>query len=291
MAKEKTNFNIEGLLDGAKEVTDKIGTTLLDTIVPGGDEASKNNRLLQMALILNENRRPGVAPATKYLEALNVGQGSGDIDAAIKQLRYQKLLKDVQGDNGGVPAVRRPITDDIIDKDQLAEYAFGPADALMYGVGGVGRIFDIDLFSDQSKARANLSALNKEILRTAASEVSGRPSVYYLQLSADEIPTPAGLTSDISEMRKYEALLNRFEGQLTKNIDLLKVAENQGDKARISKVSRAIADQDYIVRRLRGVVRALQDETGQGVEYDTNFDMSTTEQDSVTLDDFLKDDF
>ena len=129
------------------------------------------------------------------------------------------------------------------------------------------------------------------LTRTAASEVSGRPSVYYLQLSADEIPSPSGATSDIQEMRKYEALLGRFEGQITKNKGLLEIAKNRNDKARISKVSRAIADQEYIIARLRNIVGTLQDETGQGTEYRSDFDMTTDSVDTATIDDFMKEDY
>jgi len=281
----------ESLLDKGLDFTDKLGKGILDTFVPGGDNTSKNLRLIKMALILNENRNPGVAPATQYLKALDAGQTFGpDLDQQLKALRLQKLKNELDP-QGNVPIPKREYTDELIEKDKLAEYGFGPVDALGYGVGGIGRMFDIDLFSNQSKARANLSAFNKEILRTAASEVSGRPSVYYLQLSAEEKPSPETFTSDITEMRKYEALLGRFEGQITKNRGLLDVAKSQGDKARISKVSRAIADQEYIIARLRNIVGTLQDETGQGTEYRSDFDMTTDSVDTATIDDFMKEDY
>ena len=281
----------ESLLDKGLDFTDKLGKGILDTFVPGGDNTSKNLRLIKMALILNENRNPGVAPATQYLKALDAGQTFGpDLDQQLKALKLQKLKNDLDP-QGNVPIPKREYTDELIEKDKLAEYGFGPVDALGYAVGGIGRMFDIDLFSNQSKARANLSAFNKEILRTAASEVSGRPSVYYLQLSAEEIPSPETFTSDITEMRKYEALLGRFEGQITKNRGLLDVAKSQGDKARISKVSRAIADQEYIIARLRNIVGTLQDETGQGTEYRSDFDMTTDSVDTATIDDFMKEDY
>lgn len=290
MAKKKTPVKEESILDKGLDFTGKLGQGILDTFVPGGDQASKNLRLIKMALVLNKNRPKGVSPAAQYLEALNVGMPGNDLDNQLKQLRVQKMRNEL-GPHGIIEQPFRKYPDELVDKDRLAEYAFGPYDATMDFVGGLGRLGDFDWFSNQNKAVTNLKAFNREILRTAASEVSGRPSVYYLQLSKEEIPEPAGLTSDLQEMRKYEALLGRFEGQLTKNIGLLDVAKSQGDKARISKVSKAIADQDYIIRRLRNIVNALQDETKQGTGYRSDFDMTTDSVDSATIDDFLKDDF
>ena len=281
----------ESILDKGLDFTDKLGRGILDTFVPGGNDASKNLRLIKMALVLNENRNPGVAPATQYLKALETGQTFGpDLDQQLKALKVQKMKNDLDPE-GDAPLPVRKYTDDLIEKDKLAEYAFGPYDAAANAVGGIGRLGNFDWFSNQNKSIANLNAFNRDILRTAASEVSGRPSVYYLQLSKEEIPEPSGTTSNIQEMRKYQALLGRFEGQITKNKGLLEIAKNRNDKARISKASRAIADQEYIIARLRNIVGTLEDETGQGTEYRSDFDMTTDSVDTATVDDFLKEDY
>ena len=97
----------ESLLDKGLDFTDKLGKGILDTFVPGGDNTSKNLRLIKMALILNENRNPGVAPATQYLKALDAGQTFGpDLDQQLKALKLQKLKNELDP-QGNVPIPER----------------------------------------------------------------------------------------------------------------------------------------------------------------------------------------
>ena len=290
MAKKKTPVKEESILDKGLDFTGKLGQGILDTFVPGGDQASKNLRLIKMALVLNKNRPKGVSPAAQYLEALNVGMPGNDLDTQLKQLRVQKMKGEIAAESE-VPGVKRVYTDEFKAKDKLSEYAFGTYDDIVGGIGGLGRIGRFDWFENQNKAKTNLDAFGKELLRIAAASVTGRPSVYYMQLSKEEIPQISEWTTDIQAMRKYEALLGRYEGQLTKNIGLLKVAKQQGDRVRISKASRAISDHKYIIERLQNITRSLQDELGMGAEYRTDFDRPTDSVDSVTIEDFQRDDY
>jgi len=120
----------------------------------------------------------------------------------------------------------------------------------------------------------NIEGLNRDLLKGAASEVTGRPSVYYLELSRDELPEPGFASTDADALRKYETLQERFRGQLSKNKQALKSAESRGDNTKIYKIQQAIADQEYFVNRLDGVTSSLRESLGKGPTVETDFSVT-----------------
>lgn len=262
------------LLDTIEDVSSTVGNSLLDTFVPGGNEASKNLRLIKMALKLNENRAPGEAPATKYLEAIEAGQLDNDLDAQMKKLQYQKLYKELNPEILTDEEVKRPYTKDEKANDEYASQAFGVFNQVANLFGAVGRSIpgDPDFAPQTNKGKTSLRGLNVELLRGAAEEVSGRPSVYYLQLSKDEIPQIDEIfETDINAQRMYETIRDKFVGKIARNDALLKVAIREGKSDKIIKIQKANANQKYYKERLDNIILQMNKTTGinkSGVQTD-----------------------
>ena len=252
--------------------------------------------ILRGSLELLKPRQPGENIASQLGRGLDAvtqfGQSlTPDLDQQIKALELEQMRK--QMDMSQEP-IKRPVTDRNVEADDLSTQAFGFGDTLANYLGGASRLFGFDAFQETNIAVTNIQGFNRDLLKGSASEVTGRPSVYYLQLSESELPTPSGpltegFTTEANALRKYETLQGRFEGQVAKNRKLLEQAIARGDNTKIYKIQAAIADQQYYVDRLRGITAALARGIGQGPTTSTNFDRTrrTNETTEEMLDKFM----
>ena len=228
----------------------------------------------------------GLQAATQFSQSL-----TPDLDQQIKALELEQMRKQM---NMSEEPIERPVTDRNVLADDLSTQAFGFGDTLANYLGGASRLFGFDAFQETNVAVTNIQGFNRDLLKGSASEVTGRPSVYYLQLSESELPTPSGsltegFTTEANALRKYETLQGRFEGQVAKNRKLLEQAIARGDDTKIYKIQAAIADQQYYVDRLKGITSALEKGIGQGPTTSTNFDRTkrTNETTQEMLDKFM----
>jgi hypothetical protein len=267
-------------------------------VIPGATGTPSNKQIIDAAILrtsleLLKPRQPGenfasqlgrgITAATEFGESI-----APDLDQQIKALELEKLRKEVEGRD---EPIERTVTDRNIERDALADQAFGFGDYTTEVLGGVGRFFGQDITPETTMAIRNIQGLNRDLLKGAASEVSGRPSVYYLELSRDELPEPGFTSTDADALRKYETLQERYRGQLDKNRQALESAKRRGDNSKIFKIEQAIADQKYFVERLDGVTRSLRDDLGYGPKIQSDFTTTTPIEnqdiDSV-LDDFQR---
>lgn len=267
-------------------------------VIPGATGTPSNKQIIDAAILrtsleLLKPRQPGenfasqlgrgITAATEFGESI-----APDLDQQIKALELEKLRKEVEGRD---EPIERTVTDRNIERDALADQAFGFGDYTTEVLGGVGRFFGQDITPETTMAIRNIEGLNRDLLKGAASEVSGRPSVYYLELSRDELPEPGFTSTDADALRKYETLQERYRGQLDKNRQALESAKRRGDNSKIFKIEQAIADQKYFVDRLEGVTRSLRDDLGYGPKIQSDFTTTTPIEnqdiDSV-LDDFQR---
>ena len=208
----------------------------------------------------------GLSAASQFGESMRP-----DLDQQMKALQVEQLRRELQGKE---EVIERPVTDRNLERDALADQAFGFGDAATEAIGGIGRFFGADPTPETTMAIRNIEGLNRDLLKGAASEVTGRPSVYYLELSRDELPEPGFASTDADALRKYETLQERFRGQLSKNKQALKSAESRGDNTKIYKIQQAIADQEYFVNRLDGVTSSLRESLGKGPTVETDFSVT-----------------
>ena len=267
-------------------------------VIPGATGTPSNKQIIDAAILrtsleLLKPRQPGenfasqlgrgITAATEFGESI-----APDLDQQIKALELEKLRKEVEGRD---EPIERTVTDRNIERDALADQAFGFGDYTTEVLGGVGRFFGQDITPETTMAIRNIEGLNRDLLKGAASEVSGRPSVYYLELSRDELPEPGFTSTDADALRKYETLQERYRGQLDKNRQALESAKRRGDNSKIFKIEQAIADQKYFVDRLEGVTRSLRKDLGYGPKIQSDFTTTTPIEnqdiDSV-LDDFQR---
>tara|TARA_R100001163_G_C5034694_1_gene174160 strand:- start:271 stop:1140 length:870 start_codon:yes stop_codon:yes gene_type:complete len=267
-------------------------------VIPGATGTPSNKQIIDAAILrtsleLLKPRQPsenfasqlgrGITAATEFGESI-----APDLDQQIKALELEKLRKEVEGRD---EPIERTVTDRNIERDALADQAFGFGDYTTEVLGGVGRFFGQDITPETTMAIRNIQGLNRDLLKGAASEVSGRPSVYYLELSRDELPEPGFTSTDADALRKYETLQERYRGQLDKNIQALESAKRRGDNSKIFKIEQAIADQKYYVDRLEGVTRSLREDLGYGPKIQSDFTttkpIENQDIDSV-LDDFQR---
>lgn len=228
----------------------------------------------------------GITAATQFSQSL-----TPDLDQQIKALELEQMRKQM---NMSEEPIERPVTDRNVLADDLSTQAFGFGDTLANYLGGASRLFGFDAFQETNVAVTNIQGFNRDLLKGSASEVTGRPSVYYLQLSESELPTPSGsltegFTTEANALRKYQTLQGRFEGQVAKNRKLLEQAIARGDDTKIYKIQAAIADQQYYVDRLKGITSALEKGIGQGPTTSTDFDTTrrTNETTQEMLDKFM----
>ena len=282
--------------DNKKEEVGGFKGLLGNLMIPSSAGNFSNKDLINAAILrgsleLLKPKQPGENLASQLGRGLSAASQFGeslspDLDQQIKQLKLEKLKKEVEGTE---EPIERVVTERNIERDQLADQAFGFGDYVTDALGGIGRFFGFDPTPETTMAMRNITGLNRDLLKGSASEVSGRPSVYYLQLSEDELPKPGPTSTDADALRKYETLQERYRGQLAKNENLLKSAISRGDQSKIFKIQSAIADQQYFVERLEGVTRSLRDSLGQGPTVETDF---TTTKPIEGLDpDSLLDDF
>jgi hypothetical protein len=267
-------------------------------VIPGATGTPSNKQIIDAAILrtsleLLKPRQPGenfasqlgrgITAATEFGESI-----APDLDQQIKALELEKLRKEVEGRD---EPIERTVTDRNIERDALADQAFGFGDYTTEVLGGVGRFFGQDITPETTMAIRNIQGLNRDLLKGAASEVSGRPSVYYLELSRDELPEPGFTSTDADALRKYETLQERYRGQLDKNRQALESAKRRGDNSKIFKIEQAIADQKYYVDRLEGVTRSLREDLGYGPKIQSDFTttkpIENQDIDSV-LDDFQR---
>jgi hypothetical protein len=267
-------------------------------VIPGATGTPSNKQIIDAAILrtsleLLKPRQPGenfasqlgrgITAATEFGESI-----APDLDQQIKALELEKLRKEVEGRD---EPIERTVTDRNIERDALADQAFGFGDYTTEVLGGVGRFFGQDITPETTMAIRNIQGLNRDLLKGAASEVSGRPSVYYLELSRDELPEPGFTSTDADALRKYETLQERYRGQLDKNRQALESAKRRGDNSKIFKIEQAIADQKYYVDRLEGVTRSLREGLGYGPKIQSDFTttkpIENQDIDSV-LDDFQR---
>ncbi len=208
----------------------------------------------------------GLSAASQFSESMRP-----NLDQQMKALQVEQLRRELQGKE---EVIERPVTDRNLERDALADQAFGFGDAATETIGGIGRFFGADPTPETTMAIRNIEGLNRDLLKGAASEVTGRPSVYYLELSRDELPEPGFASTDADALRKYETLQERFRGQLSKNKQALKSAESRGDNTKIYKIQQAIADQEYFVNRLDGVTSSLRESLGKGPTVETDFSVT-----------------
>ena len=245
------------------------------------NEQVTNKQLIDAAILrgsleLLKSRQAGENFASQFGRGLSAASQFGEsmrpnLDQQMKALQVEQLRRQLQGKE---EVIERPVTDRNLDRDALADQAFGFGDAAIEAIGGIGRFFGADPTPKTTMAIRNIEGLNRDLLKGAASEVTGRPSVYYLELSRDELPEPGFASTDADALRKYETLQERFRGQLSKNKQALKSAESRGDNAKIYKIQQAIADQEYFVNRLDGVTRSLRESLGQGPTVETDFSVT-----------------
>tara|TARA_R100000664_G_scaffold10549_1_gene17406 strand:+ start:252 stop:1133 length:882 start_codon:yes stop_codon:yes gene_type:complete len=231
----------------------------------------------------------GITAATQFSQSL-----TPDLDQQIKALELQQMRKQM---NMSEEPIERPVTDRNVLADDLSTQAFGFGDTLANYLGGLSRLFGgviPEVFPETNIAVTNIQGFNRDLLKGSASEVTGRPSVYYLQLSESELPTPSGslvdgFTTEANALRKYETLQGRFESQVAKNKKLLEQAIARGENTKIYKIQAAIADQQYYVDRLKGITSALAKGIGQGPTTSTDFDTTrrTNETTQEMLDKFM----
>jgi len=284
-----------GILNDEEKLTGFRGL-LGNLVLPGLSGQPTNKQLIDAAILrgsleLAKPRQPGENFASQIGRSLQAGTQfidslKPDLDQQIKQLEFEQLRKQVEGQE---EPTKRTVTERNLERDALADQAFGFGDYTTEVLGGVGRFFGQDITPETTMSIRNIEGLNRDLLKGAASEVSGRPSVYYLQLSRDELPEPGFTSTDADALRKYETLQERYRGQLAKNRQALENAKIRGDSSKIFKIESAIADQQYFVERLEGVTDSLRKDLGQGPTVETDFSTTTPVQnlDDKELDNIL----
>lgn len=272
-----------GILDNNEKEPELEGFRGLlgNLIVPGLGATPTRKQLIDAAILrgsleLLKPKQPGQSTANVFANALTAAGETAksfqpDLDQQMKALEVEQLRRELEGKE---EVIERPVTDRNLDRDALADQAFGFGDAATEAIGGIGRFFGADPTPETTMAIRNIEGLNRDLLKGAASEVTGRPSVYYLELSRDELPEPGFTSTDADALRKYETLQERFRGQLSKNKQALKSAESRGDNTKIYKIQQAIADQEYFVNRLDNVTRSLRESLGQGPTVETDFSVT-----------------
>ena len=272
-----------GILDNNEKEPELEGFRGLlgNLIVPGLGGTPTRKQLIDAAILrgsleLLKPKQPGQSTANVFANALTAAGETAksfqpDLDQQMKALQVEQLRRELEGSE---EVIERPVTDRNLERDALADQAFGFGDAATETIGGIGRFFSADPTPETTMAIRNIEGLNRDLLKGAASEVTGRPSVYYLELSRDELPEPGFTSTDADALRKYETLQERFRGQLSKNKKALKSAKSRGDNTKIYKIQQAIADQEYFVNRLDGVTRSLRESLGQGPTVETDFSVT-----------------
>jgi hypothetical protein len=284
-----------GILNDEEKLTGFRGL-LGNLVLPGLSAQPTNKQLIDAAILrgsleLLKPRQAGENFASQIGRSLQSGRQfidslKPDLDQQIKQLEFEQLRKQVEGQE---EPIERTVTERNLERDALADQAFGFGDYATEVLGMGGRFFGADPTPETTMAIRNIEGLNRDLLKGAASEVTGRPSVYYLELSRDELPEPGFTSTDADALRKYETLQERYRGQLAKNRQALENAKIRGDSSKIFKIETAIADQQYFVERLEGVTNSLRKNLGQGPTVETNFSTTTPVQnlDDKELDNIL----
>lgn len=274
-------------------------------MIPGSAGNFSNKDLINAAILrgsleLLKPRQPGENLASQLGRGLQAGtetakllqtSGTEKIDEMLKKIELQEkfdVLKERKVREAGAfkfPEIE--YTKDQEDADLNLHNAFNVVDIAGAGISELGGQVGADVFAEQRQARATFERLRNDLLTFKAQSVTGRPSVYYFQLSETEVPKYG--VSDFTAREKYREIRDKYASDVQALKDEYKLAEREIDRARIRN---NIKNAEYIIKRLdtidygfakdmgeplTGVKDNIYSGTGNTPDYDESLDMSADE--------------
>lgn len=296
------------IFDDMKKDNEEVGGfrgLLGNLMIPGSAGNFSNKDLINAAILrgsleLLKPKQPGENIASQLGRGLQAGaettkllqsQGNDKIDDMLKRIELQEkfdVLKERKTRELGdfkFPEVK--YSKDQEDADLNLHNAFNVADMAAAGISELGGQVGADLFAEQRQAKATFDRLRNDLLTFKAQSVTGRPSVYYFQLSETEVPQYG--VSDFKAREKYREIRDKYASDVQALKDEYKLAEREVDR---SKIRNNIKNAEYIIKRLDTIDYGFSKDMGEPLtgakdniysgtsntpSYDESLDMSADE--------------
>lgn len=293
------------ILDDMKKDNEEVGgfRGLLGNLIIPGSAGNFNNKdlinaaILRGSLELLKPKQPGENLASQLGRGLQAGaetakllesQGSDKVDEMLKKIELSEkfdALKERKLRQAGVfEFPESEYTKEQEKADLNLHNAFNVVDIAGAGLSEFAGQFDQDIFKEQRQARATFERLRNDLLTFKAQSITGRPSVYYFQLSETEVPQYG--VSDFRAREKYREIRDKYASDVQALKDEYKLAEREVDRARIRN---NVKNAEYIIKRLDTIDLGFSEDMGESLpgtsdniysgtsntpDYDESLDMS-----------------